>query len=88
MTKAPPDGGALVFVNQWAGVWNSRNRNLLNSYFCIYNMKYYDYIFVSGILHGNTNFVPCSFFYINQHWLTFWEICAFIDILLRFTNRH
>ena len=30
MTKAPPDGGALVFVNQWAGVWNSRNRNLSN----------------------------------------------------------
>ena len=38
------------------------NWNLLNPYFYIYHMKYYNDIFVSRIFQGYTNFVPCSFF--------------------------
>ena len=50
-------------------------------------MEYYNNILISRIFHSNTNFVPCSFFDINQHWFTLWEIRAFIGILLRFINR-
>ena len=41
------------------------NWNLLNSYFYIYDMKYYNDILVSRIIHGNTNFIPCSLFHFN-----------------------
>ena len=61
---------------------------LLNSYFYIFKGNNHDNILVRRILQSNTDFEPCTLFYINEERLTIIQIGTLIGIFFFYLNRH